>query len=428
MMAAGVATERGWIVRICPNVVLVTVAMICLLYLTRLGAAGAGLFLLSGLVLLGREPTRTLWEARSFVLPMLLCGFCVASTLWSNYPAVTLRYSVQLTLTFMIAIAIANRLSPIALLKIATVAYILAGIGSLVIGRAGENGIWFGIFESKNAFAQASTVLVVAGVAWICDRAQSVTWRLAGLFCVALGLAELVMAQSAGALIATMGTVLLMLTIMTMRRMTRLQRAFVATLAMAGMVGMVLFLTGYFEEFSHAFLQLTGKDVTLTGRTELWEIAFGQIQQHPLLGQGYKAVWVRGNPLAEALWSYFDIKSRSGFHFHNTMISNAVEIGVAGVLLQAGLFLSGLVFCVAWALRSPRAEVIFLAGLMLRQLLLMHSEVVFFTQFDAMSLLTVVAFVFGLRAARQEKTRAALRRHAAEGRLRVLHRRPVAAQ
>ena len=97
----------------------------------------------------------------------------------------------------------------------------------------------------------------------------------------------------------------------------------------------------------------TGKDVTLTGRTDLWAVAFQEIAERPVLGTGFQAFWVQGNPLAEELWAMFGIDSRSGFHFHNTLLSNAVEIGIVGVALQAVVFFGGLGASLVWAIRSP---------------------------------------------------------------------------
>jgi hypothetical protein len=88
-----------------------------------------------------------------------------------------------------------------------------------------------------------------------------------------------------------------------------------------------------------AILAATGKDITLTGRTDLWRVGLEQIAERPWLGQGYQAFWQPGNPEAEHLWRAFGIESRTGFHFHNLYLSNAVEIGIPGAALQA-VFLS----------------------------------------------------------------------------------------
>ena len=42
-------------------------------------------------------------------------------------------------------------------------------------------------------------------------------------------------------------------------------------------------------ELACLFLDLTGKDITLTGRTDLWTVALVQISERPLLGVGFQA-------------------------------------------------------------------------------------------------------------------------------------------
>jgi exopolysaccharide production protein ExoQ len=159
------------------------------------------------------------------------------------------------------------------------------------------------------------------------------------------------------------------------------------------------------------FLDATGKDLTLTGRTDLWQVALDEIAARPWLGAGYQAVWVAGNPLAETLWREFLIESRTGFHFHNAYLSNAVEIGVIGMTMQALLVFGGLIGTLAWVMRDFRAETLFLALFMVRQIVLSMIEVPFFFQFDMATILTVTALVYVRRAA-AERTGPVSRRSA----------------
>jgi exopolysaccharide production protein ExoQ len=76
-----------------------------------------------------------------------------------------------------------------------------------------------------------------------------------------------------------------------------------------------------------------GKDATLTGRTYLWSQGWAAAANAPFFGVGYQAYWVQGFSEAERLWEEFYIGSRSGFHFHNTFIEVAVELGLVGVAL-----------------------------------------------------------------------------------------------
>ena len=51
----------------------------------------------------------------------------------------------------------------------------------------------------------------------------------------------------------------------------------------------------------------------------------------PILGVGYDAFWVPGTHEAEVLWQQFGIIERSGFHFHNLVINEFVDLGLLGL-------------------------------------------------------------------------------------------------
>jgi exopolysaccharide production protein ExoQ len=113
--------------------------------------------------------------------------------------------------------------------------------------------------------------------------------------------------------------------------------ACIACVSLAGFA--IVLLIANIDAVADAILAATGKDITLTGRTDLWRVGLEQIAERPWLGQGYQAFWQPGNPEAEHLWRAFGIESRTGFHFHNLYLSNAVEIGIPGAAMQA-VFLS----------------------------------------------------------------------------------------
>jgi exopolysaccharide production protein ExoQ len=147
--------------------------------------------------------------------------------------------------------------------------------------------------------------------------------------------------------------------------------------------------------------EVTGKDPSLTGRTDLWTIALAEIARAPLLGTGYRAFWVEGNSAAEALWTEYYIGSRSGFNFHNLYLSNAVEIGVVGVAAQVLLLASAFLLCVRWLVQTGGAPAMFFFMVVSFVIVLSFVEVPVFFEFDTLSVVTLASLVYGLRAARE---------------------------
>ena len=85
--------------------VLTFIAISALILNPIFGSLAASIFLLFGLLLIAVSLEKNLQAFLRFwyVLPIPI--FCIASVLWSQFPSETLRYSIQLTVTFLIAIA-----------------------------------------------------------------------------------------------------------------------------------------------------------------------------------------------------------------------------------------------------------------------------------------------------------------------------------
>lgn len=399
LAARGQGSSGGrcsWTISYSPLVLAAFFAVSGLAFITSLGSKGALLFLVAGMAVAAFRPGETLAALQREWLLVLLALWCLMSFAWSDYPSLTLRHGIQLVLTLGIAIAMAYRLAPLAFVKVLFVASSLAGLASLASGRSRTDGMgYLGIYASKNALANASALLIIVALALLLDRRLPARWRLPALGSLLMGMMLLVMGKSSGALVSTLGVVLAFGAIVMLQRLAPHVRLVVVAMAVVLATALGIILSFFAAELSQMFLNLTGKDVTLTGRTDLWAVAFQEIAAQPVLGVGFQAFWVQGNPLAEQLWAMFGIGSRAGFHFHNTLISNTVEIGLIGAALQAGIFFAALVSSLTWAIRNPSAASVFFALFMVRQFLLMWIEVVYFFQFELSSVITIAAVCYG---------------------------------
>ncbi len=388
------------VLRLCPNAIMGLSALLSLQFIPMLGSVAALGFLVFALGLIMRRPKAVPAELLGQVGLCLLVGWCLLSVLWSDYPALSLRYGLQLAITVLFAIVLAERLSPIVLLKILAVCFLVACAVSLASGRTRVDGLGFlGIYGSKNTMAAASSILVLIGICLTVDRRLPVLWRALGVAGMGLGGILVVKANSIGAVVATAAVCLALVLILMLRRLSGSQRLVACILAVLAIAGAVLVSLANIDLIAGAFLEATGKDLSLTGRTDLWQVALDEIAARPLLGAGYQAVWVIGNPVAEMLWQDFGVESRNGFNFHNNYLSNAVEIGLVGAALQAVLVFGALIGTLRWVLNDCRAETLFLSLFMVRQIVLSMVEVAFFFQFDSGTILTVAAIVYVRRVA-----------------------------
>ncbi len=394
------------VLRVCPNAALGFLALLSLQFVPMLGTLAALAFLVFAMALVARRPQAVPGEVLGQTLLWFMVGWCLLSVLWSDYPALSLRHGLQLAVTVLFATALAGRLSPIVLLKILAVCFFIACAASLASGRTRADGLGFlGIYNSKNAMAATSSILLLICICLIVDRRLPMRWRGLGAAGAGLGLILLVRANSVGAALATGAVCLALAAILFLRRLSGQQRLVAGILAGLAFTALLLAFLARADLIAGMFLEATGKDFSLTGRTDLWQTALDEIARRPWLGAGYQAVWVVGNPLAEMLWDDFDVASRTGFHFHNAYLSNAVEIGVIGAALQAVLVFGGLIGALGWVMRDTRAETLFLALFMARQVVLSMVEVPFFFQFDVGTILTVAALVYVRRAAAERVSR-----------------------
>ncbi|MDM7932748.1 O-antigen ligase family protein [Tabrizicola sp.] len=396
----GFAGAAGGIT-VCPNTVLSVLILTSLVFASYLGRNGVLVFLIAGLVLLARRPDRSRDELRDYWWLYLLPLWCALSMLWSDHPDLSLRHGTQLVITFVIAVTLASRLSPLVFLRVLFLALLVAGLASLLIGNVREDGIWIGIFESKNYYAFTMVALVLCSFALLADRIQPLLWRLAGLFGALLGLPQIMMAESAGAVIASVFVLAAALVMLRTHSLPPARRT-AGLLKFCGAALAMLLVALYFGDAILQFVvEVTGKDPSLTGRTDLWAAAIGEIGHAPLLGTGYRAFWVEGNSLAEQLWADFYIASKSGFNFHNLYLSNAVDIGLIGVFLHLMLLLPAFLLCTRWVMHAGGAPALFCFMAVAFVLVLSMVEVPVFFEFNALTLMVLASLVYGLRASRE---------------------------
>ena len=88
--------------------------------------------------------------------------------------------------------------------------------------------------------------------------------------------------------------------------------------------------------FRETWLALLNRDVTLTGRTDIWRLVFLQWLQHPILGYGLEGFW--GSPDSNNVYLALHWTVTSA---HNGFLECLVELGAVGLFLaMAVLFLA----------------------------------------------------------------------------------------
>ncbi len=395
MRAPGASPAR--IVEVSPNAILAMLAMSGLAFVPWIGAPGVMAFLAAGMLLYLRQPALIVPETLRYWWILTVPAVCLLTVFWSDYPAQTVRFSLQLGVTFAIAVAIGNRVSPDDFFRLLCLPFGLAMVASLLAGNSRSDGVWLGIFVSKNAFAAAASTFTLLAAALVFAAGQRTSVRIAALVAAALGAFLMLKAQSTGTLALTALACAMAPFFTLMRRMSPRGRGAVLVFTLLGLLLAAVVLLLFRDALMAYALQTTGKDPTLTGRTDLWHRAFSLIAARPF-GVGYGAFWVPGNPEAEYIWDMFNIQARPGFNFHNTYISNAVEVGPLGVIPQVAVLGAALALSVRRAFAGASAAAIFGAIFMIELVAQSLIEVVAFSQFSPRSVIVIVLAVHGFVA------------------------------
>lgn len=359
-----------------------------------------------GLLIVSNLPA-TINSLRRWWFVLLLPAYCILTALWSQYPANSLRYGLQLMFTAIVAIVITGRLSTRSLMRLMFIVYGIGVIASILFNRTGSFGAWLGVFGSKNAFAAHIAVFALIAAAVAADN-QSRWWvRLLGVTGALASAPLLVLAQSAGASMMVAPCLAIVLLTVLAARLSGMQKTFLVIILGIAAAALALAVAVAGDSLLTGILEGSGKDATLTGRTELWATGFSYIAERPLQGLGYRAFWVIGFAPAEELWAMFDVPSGAGFNFHNTYISNAVEIGLIGLSLQIAIMYGGALLMAAYTFARPSAPNALLLSLQSLMILRSFIEVEVFFEFSIRSIMGIATLIYaatGLLAVRRQGT------------------------
>ncbi len=324
---------------------------------------------------------RLLHPTRAMLMTLAVPILCLLSTAWSTHAAQTL-YLGTAFVVFSLCIAVMNRaVSFRALVEGLVLGLTVTLLITLLSGQyAGDmldpNPALVGYFGSKNTVGfLAELGIVSACTLWFLSRGlmrklvSTVLPLAIACLCLTLSHSGTALVSCVVALVATAALALLS------RFPHRLR---LLLLLLAGVLGVALIGIASSIDLEATLLNALGKDATLTGRTYLWLEGSRIGMESPLIGHGYSAFWVEGEPRAERYWQEFNIASKTGFHFHNIYVQALVDLGMIGALVIALLVIRNVVLSARACLHALSAETAFLFALSLMFLLRSMAEIDFF--------------------------------------------------
>jgi exopolysaccharide production protein ExoQ len=296
-----------------------------------------------------RRALKLVRRVNPFLLAFL--GLAAASAIWSIEPDITLRRFVRastIALDFFAFMLIAGQ--TVSFQSVLRTVYTVVIIGSIVFVLAEPTmaieqsaqvelvGAWRGLTTQKNGLGSISAVCLILWLhAWLSKEQR---W-LPSLLGAALAAVCLVKSRSSTSLMAGVFASLLLLFLLrspaTLRRyMPYLIGLFVCTLLTYSLA--VLNLLPGSGVLLAPITAITGKDLTFSGRTAVWNIIDENIARSPAVGSGYGAYWneVPSSP-SMAMLQRLNYYPTEG---HNGYLDIINDLGVLGALcLLAYLFI-----------------------------------------------------------------------------------------
>lgn len=256
-----------------------------------------------------------------------LYAMSALSILWSESRGSTFRGSVYLIVYLVSAAYLALRFEHeelFALLgKSIAILAVLSIPAQFILPHDSYSPVgWAGIFQHKNELGSAMAVGVVALVM------TSGSWNLLRISSLGVCSALLVLSQSTTSFFAVAAA----LGVGKYVQMSRRARVPVLIL----ILGLAVASTIAISSFSDVFTETTGKDLTFTGRTEVWAVVLQQIAQRPLLGYGNGAFWLVNADAMNTMLYWHPGQS------HNSYLEICLDLGIAGLLLIVLLLVDAL--------------------------------------------------------------------------------------
>ena len=338
------------------------------------------------LALLGLGLVAILWRAAfawllaRWLNPFLLAFvvLAAASMAWSIDPPVTARRLIRVVTIVAVAIAFVltawharrfqNVLRPaVTVMLLGSLAF---GVGwpALAIHPDPTGvlaGAWHGLANHKNGLGDLACIGLVFWLhAWLSREARAVP----ALVGIGLAATCLFLSRSSTSIVATAFTLLFLTLLLRaprglQRYMPWLVALFVGALLAYALV-LLRILPGLYTLLS-PLSAITGKDMTFTGRTEIWDLLLEHIRQQPYLGSGYGAYWAATGQGAPS----FEFVVKLGFDpasAHNGYLDILNDLGALGLVVLFG-FLGSFVAQSLRLMRVDRTQAALFLALFLQQ-------------------------------------------------------------
>ncbi len=288
---------------------------------------------------------KTLYTLTSNGLIWILILLVPISAVWSVEPAKTLSASIAMIGTCLFGLYLASNYSSKKQLQLLgwsfAVSIILSFIFAIALRKYGvmggiHAGAWRGIYTHKNWLGRM--MVLGSGVLFLlandARKHRLITW-------IGLSLAFLLVLLSRSSS-SLLNTIIVLSTVSASRALWLHTKLLIPVVVSAIAFGSLFSLGA--TSFAEAVLGSLGKDLSLTGRADIWPFVIDKIQERPLLGYGFAVFWNGLQGESAYIWRALKWSVPDS---HNGFIDLWVDLGFLGFFLFCITFVQTLIRSVA---------------------------------------------------------------------------------
>lgn len=268
-----------------------------------------------------------------FSVFLIWCGMTI---IWSAHPFVSFKRYIQyialVTVSLSVFLHVKDVRQIVSVFKFLFGVYLLISIATILTipGALDRFGIWRGVSIHKNILGQMS-LLALIFFSSVLNQEPSLKSRTINSFFLILALVLLIGSRSSTALF----TFLILFGIsfsffidkifepLGIRKTLSLLMIFLSTITF-------LIVIIFVPDIIASILGGSGKNLTLTGRVDLWADIWEEAQNHLVIGTGFQGYWVVTSAKIEHL---FEIYLWFPTQAHNGYLDIINEVGIIGSVL-----------------------------------------------------------------------------------------------
>ncbi len=284
----------------------------------------------------------------------LLIGLAVFSSFWSYSPDLTKSRILALIGTVMFSVYLASRYSLKEQLELLGwtfgITIFMSFLFAVGLPRYGKMsgvhfGAWRGIYNHKNVLGKimAPSAIVFLLLALKAKKTSLLLWGGFGL-----SILLIILSKASSPLL----NLIIIIFSTFFFRILRLRYDFmIPTLLAISTISTILYTL--VSANAAAIAALFGKDLTLTGRTNLWPLILDMISQRPWFGYGFGAFWQGLDGPSAYIWYASTFKAPNS---HNGYLDLCLELGLVGLSIYLITFVRSFQKALAYIRKVKTSE------------------------------------------------------------------------